>query len=288
MTPHRSGLSLMLVLGLLASGDLASAAPIRVLALDESRVGVSANEFGSINFNFATGGGFQAVRESLLDPANFGTGGTVARPVQLSSVGQLTPEALAQADVVVFGLTAPLSPDEETALDGFLLAGGGLLYFGNWSAEGFAQSRLGVTPDGLSGSRAWVADPDSPLVDGPFGVFGATPEDPMWLMWNQSMGDLGPYGRQVIVNAEGRTFGASFEYGRGRVVLFTDEEFLMSPPGVPYIAAPNMAPRNLTLFLNSFAYVVPAETEAVPEPASLLLLSAGLAGAASRLRRKLH
>jgi hypothetical protein len=100
------------------------------------------------------------------------------------------------------------------------------------------------------------------------------------------MTDVGPYGHQVLVNNQGGTFGASFEYGLGRAVLFTDEEFLMDPPAVPYIAAPNMTGRNRTLFLNSFAYVVPDDEPApVPEPATWVLVGTGLA-VLRRVRRR--
>jgi hypothetical protein len=257
-----------------------------VLTLDETRAGIASNEFGSINFNFVTGGGFQTIREALQAPANFGSGGTIPRPVVfLPPVPSLTPAALSEADVVLLGYAGP-SEGEAAALGDFLAGGGGLLYFGNWAAEGFAEVVLGVVPGPDGSSRAWVADPFSPLVDGPFGVFDATEPSPLWLMWNLSMAGVGPYGHPVLVNDLGGTFGASFALGLGRAVLFTDEEFLMSPPAVAYIAAPNLAPRNVTLFLNSFAYVVPDEQATIPEPTLVLLLGTGLAGLGAWRKRR--
>ena len=44
----------------------AQAAVINILTLDETRIGEKSNDNGTINFNFATGGGYQIVRESLL------------------------------------------------------------------------------------------------------------------------------------------------------------------------------------------------------------------------------
>jgi hypothetical protein len=252
------------------------ASDINVLTLDESRVGLQSNSYGSLNFNFATGGSFTTIRNDLLNPANFGAGGTIPRSVNLlTGVPELTPVALATADVFVQPLMADFSPSETVALRDFIFNGGGFLFFSNWAGDtgGFANSVFGTTP-GPTGSYASIVDSSSAIIDGPFG----TVTSPLGLMWNLSMTDLGPYGHEVLRNDLGYVFGATFEYGKGRVVIFNDEELFMNPPAVAYIAAPNLNANTEILFMNSFAYVVPT---GVPEPTSILLLGLGLMGLAA-------
>jgi len=59
------------------------ATEFKVLTLDESRVGVVSNEYGSINFDFATGQGFSQIRNAMLDPLNFGVSGIVEHSFSL-------------------------------------------------------------------------------------------------------------------------------------------------------------------------------------------------------------
>ena len=90
---------------------------------------MQSNSFGSLNFNFATGGSFTTVRSDLLNAANFGPGGTIPRSVNLlPDVPELTPAALATADVFVQPYMADFSPSETVALRDFIYNGGGFLF----------------------------------------------------------------------------------------------------------------------------------------------------------------
>ena len=262
-----------------------AANPINLLTVDESRMGVQTNQYGSINFNFVAPGAFDTVRGDLLNLSNFGPGGIVDRSVNiLPTVSSLTPEALANADILVLPAMGGLSPEENTAVSNYVQNGGGLFLFSNWAPNTIGQDIFGTTIGTTTGNFVVVTDAGSPVINGPFGVVDASVADPLYLMWNQSFGSVGPYGHEILRNDQGEAFGVTLEYGSGKAVLFSDEELFMNPPAVAYIAAPNLSPRTEMLFLNSFAYAAGTHQNTVPEPATLLLFGTGLLGAFLRKR----
>jgi hypothetical protein len=87
---------------LLLFSHIGFADQINILALDESRHGVESNSNGSINFNFATGAGYQVVRDSLFDSSNFGATGVVNHTINpITSVGVFDDSNLSIADIVI-------------------------------------------------------------------------------------------------------------------------------------------------------------------------------------------
>jgi hypothetical protein len=90
----------------------------------------------------------------------------------------------------------------------------------------------------------------------------------------------------VISAGPNNIIGATFELGLGHAVIFTDEEIFLKGHPNPWsgsaYAGQLPAYNNETLFLNSFAYVIPS----VPEPTTMLLLGLGLMGLGG-VRRKM-
>ncbi|MBN1687650.1 MAG: PEP-CTERM sorting domain-containing protein [Candidatus Omnitrophica bacterium] len=254
----------------------ASAAVIDVLTYDESVVGVKSNVNGSINFNFATGGGYATVRNSLLNTSNFGSGGIIPHSVNiLAPVPVLTGTALSNADVVVLSAYSNLSDAEKTALSVFMEGGGGVLIFNNYAATNL-DSMLGATagPYTTGDTTGTITDSASPIINGPFGVVSGN----ILAGWSGSFSDAGAEGSEVIANPVG-SLGVTFDTGYGRGVVFTDEELFLNSPSVDGIAWAALRDNTELLFLNSFAYAASGHGPGViPEPGTFLLMGAGLLG----------
>ena len=132
-------------------------------------------------FNASGDTGYETLRASLLDPANFGPGGTVPRAVALRpGVGTLTPTNLAGCSVFFTSVfTTPLSGDEAAALRAAVEAGMALV--ADADTDGPAVAGMDSLLRALGGSfgsttacaksnnGANTAGIDTPITDGPFG-----------------------------------------------------------------------------------------------------------------------
>lgn len=265
------------------------AAPITILTLDETRIGSYTNANGTLNLNFVTGDSFQTVREALLDPTNFGPGGTVPRSVALTSAPAINTNRLGGTDVILL----PAMPRfhfedcERCAIESFVRQGGGLFVSSNYAAHYFADM-VGATETYRSkGVYTKVSNGASPVANGPFGALATGTEISNGYLW--LFDSLGPNGTDVLVtrDADEDIVAASFTLGLGRVVLFNDEELFMNR-GVPGMAAARLTRESLMLFLNAISYVAPNESfryvpedcgcVAASEPEIFMLLLLGLAG----------
>lgn len=289
-------LKFIVILWVTFLAEQGSADLIRVLTLDETRIGVITHVNGSINFNFRTGGGFSLVRAALLSPSRFGPAGVVNRGVELvASVGTITENALTGADVFVLPWDAAMTSAELDALTVFVNQGGGLLSFANDSPGVFAVV-FGATSGTATGGTSFVSAAVSSVTNGPFGTLLSG--TPIPAGFTRSFGSLGANGTEITRFSTGESTAALFNLGSGRAAIFGDEElFLNSISSVPGIASGKLTDPsdNLTLFLNAFVAVTPddsfqfvAGASAVPEPRTAGILGLIACGITVLRRRRKH
>ncbi len=238
----------------LLASPAAAQTPIRVLTTDFER----SNQCGGLDFTFTSGNVYQTARSRLSDPANFGAGGVVPRPIQFQPpVCCLTPENLEDADVVlVASLAKGLQACELEALADFVAQGGGVFLAFNSASRGLGPA-LGATPADSScgGGTSQVADPGSPLIAGPFG----TVVGPWNLPCHERFVDVGPNGNAVLTDTNTqRAFAASFVFGSGRAVIVNDEEWMGSAAQGGCAAAQLPDPDRERFLLNLMAWLAPA------------------------------
>lgn len=157
------GLSL-LTLAAVPGSSQAAEAPLVVSGYSTSRVDSNWGLFSSCGAD---------LRDMLTDPANFGPGGIVDRPISLSDPGvdTVTPGSLDGVDVFFTGwvLTSTYTDDERTALRDFVLAGGAVIATTDDLTHNIADL-FGVTLENGSYSTGTPTAPASPLITGPFGT----------------------------------------------------------------------------------------------------------------------
>ncbi|MFK7885101.1 MAG: GC-type dockerin domain-anchored protein [Phycisphaerales bacterium] len=227
--------------------------PIRVVVLDETRTRFCGVAWDT---NFLTGNVFSGMRNAVLNPAFFGIGGVVDRPIELTAVSDLTDPVLESADAVFLSSMNPdeiLEACELERVQAFVDQGGGLFVFENRAADRYAELFGGT--GGASSTGPDVIFQTDIITQGPFGnVAGLS----MPLGFHLTFLDLGPNGRSFATDSPSGTVGAVFDYGLGRAVMFNDEEWLASynsPSGCGNNSQNGALGQ--TVFLNSVAYIVP-------------------------------
>jgi len=229
--------------------------PIRVLVMDETRTRFCGDAWDS---NFLTGNVFEDARSWVLSPSNFGPGGVVGRNIELTSVNALTNFSLSNADVVLLSLFDPekeLDACEIERLQAFVNQGGGLFVFENHAADLYVEM-FGGMGENSSGGNTGTFQGDI-VNQGPFGnVQGST----MSLAFHRTLDDLGPNGRALLNDSATSVVAAAFDFGLGRAVLISDEEWVSSYLSNVGCGVPSSdLPLARLFFLNSVAYVTPSD-----------------------------
>lgn len=226
--------------------------PVRVATVSTNKAGLC----DELPLDFVNSTVYETLRNELLDPARFGTNGTVDRPVELlPPVDTITDEALISADLVLLQ-GGKYSAAEKDALRRFANCGGGIVAFNNGAAVAL-EGIVGATAGDFTGSaQAMVTTSDSPVTSGPFGQVALNTILSTGFAGSFASDGLGENGTPFMSNDAG-VLGATFTVGAGRVAAFCDEELFINPPSISGCFAAHLNASSTTLFLNAVAHVLP-------------------------------
>jgi hypothetical protein len=218
--------------------------------------------------NLATGSFATQVRASTL--SHF-SGTTFATTPTLTSAFLSGVNVAIIASPKTSGGITPLSASEQTALLNFVKGGGtALLLADTYSSVSSSQSIVApfgmtVVDDGLEGLQmGTIQNPSHPIFNGPFGV-----QSQIGVLGAGVFTNLGPYAASLAkMNSLNLPIVAAIERnainaGSGRVLIYSDASLFADPITDGFFSEAE------TLYLNSFAYLI-------PEPSSYVMAAVGI------------
>jgi hypothetical protein len=264
-----------------------SAQALRVGSVTDSRFGTSWTLDGAEMAN---------TRAKLLNPANFGPGGTVSRPITIidtaGTVGSINAALLSGVDVFFIGYLDNANPNaftpaELNAMQVWVNGGGTMVVTCDDAPYDAVCASFGHPS--IAGSTnptvPTAAGATHPIFNGPFGVVTSINESGTEGFFTSTTG--------ATILATDSTPGTPHpdvliqQFGSGRVILLADVDMLANAAS----AGPAINNSNDQFLGNLFAFVpaaIAAAATPVPTmaPAGLALLSLLLVGAAAVLWRR--
>lgn len=237
-----------------------------------------------------TGSSYDNIRAVLSDPANFGPAGTVNAPITIApGIAAADAASLSGYDVFIMSEVPSLSAAEIAALTTFLLNGGDFLIVSDSGTSAAGMNAFLAAVDGSS-IGSFTSGTGTTTVtggvgsNGPFGAVGDLTNTPFRAISPGSLMQI--TGTSGGGNIMGEILPGALAAGAGGFLITGDVLFMdfFVPPG-----SINSDIDNANYFLNWFTNTVadpPTPGTPVPEPATLVLMLAGLAGASLRQRRR--
>ena len=279
VTSFRSALVPLAILSSLllvsVSAQAGAVASIQVGSIASSRFGTAWTLDGAEMAN---------TRAKLLNPANFGAGGTVSTPIVITdtgaAVGSVTPALLSSFNVFFIGWLGDASanaftPAELTALQTFASNGGTLIVTCDDTAHDAVCASLGypISESSTPPFNATLAGAASPVFNGPFGSVATV----------NASGNYGFYattaGTTIIAqdsNGAPRATMLLQSIGSGRIIYLADVDLVANAAtlGSTITTANDRLLGNLFAMAGVPGIVVPIPTM---NGVVLILLAAGLA-----------